>query len=258
MIVLPAVDLRDGACVQLVGGRYEDERVRLPDPVAVAGRWRSAGFSELHVVDLDAATGKGDNGAVIHAVMAGFRAAPPAAGMSGLSPSGAGTLATSRVQVGGGMGRLERLEGMLAAGADRVVVGTKALEDPAWLERTAARWPGRIVVAADVRDREVVTRGWAGSSGRAVTDVVRDLAAVPVAGILVTAVHREGRLEGPDLDLMKTLATMTAHPLQASGGIRDLDDLRALADAGVDRAVVGMAIYTGRLDPEAAAREFGR
>ncbi|MCC7131378.1 MAG: 1-(5-phosphoribosyl)-5-[(5-phosphoribosylamino)methylideneamino] imidazole-4-carboxamide isomerase [Gemmatimonadales bacterium] len=243
MIVLPAVDLRDGACVQLVGGRYEDERVRLPDPVAVAGRWRSAGFSELHVVDLDAATGKGDNGAVVHAVMAGFRAAASA---------------TSRVQVGGGMGRLERLEGMLAAGADRIVVGTKALEDPAWLERTAAQWPGRIVVAADVRDREVVTRGWAGSSGRAVTDVVRELAAVPLAGILVTAVHREGRLEGPDLDLMKTLATMTAHPLQASGGIRDLDDLRALADAGADRAVVGMAIYTGRLDPEAAAREFGR
>ncbi len=243
MIVLPAVDLREGACVQLVGGRYEDERVRLPDPVAVAARWRTAGFSELHVVDLDAATGKGDNGAVVGSVMAGFRAA--AGG-------------DCRVQVGGGMGRLERLEAMLAAGADRVVVGTKALEDPAWLEQTARRWPGRIVVAADVRGREVVTRGWAGNSGRTIADVVADLAAVPVAGILVTAVHLEGRLEGPDLDLIRSLATITTHPIQASGGIRDLADLAAPADAGADRAVVGMAIYTGRLDPEAAAREFGR
>ena len=237
MIAVPAVDLREGACVQLVGGRYDAERVRLPDPEAVAQSWRVRGFAQVHVVDLDAATGRGDNRPAIDRI---------------LERLGSG------VQVGGGMSRVERVDEILALGADRVVVGTRAIEEPAWLAETARARPGRIVVAADVEGESVVTRGWSRSAGRTLTEVLAELEPLPLAGILVTAVHLEGRLQGPDLELTRLAARSTRHPIQASGGIRNLDDLRALADAGASRAVIGMALYTGLLDPEAVAKEFGQ
>jgi phosphoribosylformimino-5-aminoimidazole carboxamide ribotide isomerase len=241
VIAVPAVDLREGACVQLVGGSYQAERVRLPDPVAVALKWRSIGFRELHVVDLDAATGRGDNGAAVAAILAATNGPDPMA-----------------VQVGGGMSHLERIDAVLAAGANRVIVGSRAIQDADWLADVATKRPGRIVVAADVRGHEVVTKGWMEASGRDVVDFLRAIDSLPLAGVLVTAVHVEGRLAGPDLDLVREIVSVTRHPVQASGGIRDLADLRAVAAAGAARAVVGMALYTGLLDPEAAALEFGR
>lgn len=240
MIAIPAIDLREGACVQLVGGRYEDERVRLPDPAAVAERWSLAGFRSLHVVDLDAATGRGDNRAAIEAVIAAARRG-----------------GVQSIQVGGGMATVDRIRDVLAAGADRIVVGTKGLEDPAWLAETAERFPGKLILAADVRGRDVVARGWAASTGRDVVDVTTSVSALPLAGLLVTAVHVEGQLAGPDLALVELVVGAARAPVQASGGIRDLADLRALASAGAAGAVIGMALYTGRLDAEAAAREFG-
>lgn len=235
MIAIPAVDLRDGACVQLVGGDYALERVRLEDPVAVAVRWREAGFRRLHLVDLDAATGCGTNDPVVRVVL----------GLPGLE-----------VSVGGGVRDSTRMAELLESGAARVVVGTRAVEDPDWLAATARAWPGQLVVAADVRGREVATRGWAASSGLAITDLLGRLDPLPLAGILVTAVHQEGRLAGPDLPLVRACARATHLPLIASGGIATLDDLHALADAGAAAAVLGMALYTGRLDPDTVAREF--
>jgi phosphoribosylformimino-5-aminoimidazole carboxamide ribotide isomerase len=235
MIAVPAVDLRDGACVQLVGGDYDAERVRLDDPLAVARRWRDAGFARLHVVDLDAATGRGDNAAAVAALLA---------------QGGA------EIQVGGGVRDDARLDALLPAGAARIVCGTRAVEDPAWLAAAAARHPGRVVVAADVRGREVATRGWAGRSGRDVFRLLDALAPLPLAGLLVTAVHREGRMAGPDLSLVRALAARTRIPLLASGGIGGVDDLRRLQEAGAAEAVVGMALYTGALDPRAVAEEF--
>ncbi|MHB1326975.1 MAG: 1-(5-phosphoribosyl)-5-[(5-phosphoribosylamino)methylideneamino]imidazole-4-carboxamide isomerase [Gemmatimonadales bacterium] len=243
MIAIPAVDLREGACVQLVGGAYDAERVRLPDPAKVAEGWQARGFGELHIVDLDAATGRGDNEAVIAAVVAAVR-------RDGSRPVS--------LQVGGGMRSAERIEATLSLGVDRVVVGTKAIEDTDWLAEQAARWPGRIVVAADVHGREVVTRGWAAGSGRQIGDVLRTIDALPLAGVLVTAVHLEGRLEGPDLELTRAVAAGTQLAVQASGGIRNLTDIASLAAAGATRAVIGMALYTGVLDPDALAREYGR
>ncbi|MFN2316357.1 MAG: HisA/HisF-related TIM barrel protein, partial [Gemmatimonadales bacterium] len=145
---------------------------------------------------------------------------------------------------------------LIGAGADRVVVGTRAIEDPEWLEQVAAQFPGRVVVAADVRERQVVTRGWASGSGRDIGDVLDRLGALPLAGVLVTAVHQEGRLAGPDLALVADCLAGTTLPVIASGGITTMEDLRALGQAGAAAAVLGMALYTGTLDPDTVAREF--
>jgi len=235
MRVMPAIDLREGACVQLVGGRYEDERVRIADPLSAARRWRGAGLGELHVVDLDAATGRGSNAAAVKQLLA----------EPGIV-----------CQVGGGVRDEAAVRGLLEAGAARVVVGTRALEDPAWIERVAAEFPARIVVAADVRGRSVVTHGWGRDGGADVGDVIDRLAALPLAAILVTAVHREGALAGTDLELMRELAARSPVPIQASGGITTLEELRTLAGFGVTMAILGMSLYTGALDPRQLLEAF--
>lgn len=236
MIAAPAVDLKAGRCVQLVGGRPEDERVSLPDPVEIARRWYDTGFRTLHVVDLDAALGSGDNGALVRELCRATEA---------------------EVQVGGGLRDHDGVARVLDAGAHRVVVGTRAVEDRPWLEETAVRWPGRIMVAADVRDGLVLRRGWTEASTLEVEAFVADLAPLPLAGILCTDVGREGRMEGIDGAAMASVIGAAPHPLWASGGITTLGDLRTLDDAGAAGAVLGMALYTGTLDPEAVASEFG-
>ncbi|HET7583954.1 MAG TPA: 1-(5-phosphoribosyl)-5-[(5-phosphoribosylamino)methylideneamino] imidazole-4-carboxamide isomerase [Gemmatimonadaceae bacterium] len=235
MIVIPAVDLRDGACVQLVGGSYAHERVRRDQPLAVAREWCELGFSRLHIVDLDAATGRGNNDAVLRDIISDVPAV---------------------TQAGGGVRTDEAVDRLLDTGASFVVLGTRAVEDEDWLGEMAATHPARIIVAADVRDRHVVTHGWRRTAGTLILDLVEELNALPLAGVLVTAVHREGQLTGADLSLTEDVAEVSAHPLLAAGGIRDVQDLRALADRGVSAAVVGMALYTGALDPRAVAEEF--
>jgi phosphoribosylformimino-5-aminoimidazole carboxamide ribotide isomerase len=136
------------------------------------------------------------------------------------------------------------------------VCGTRAIEDPTWLASLASRHPGRIMLAADVRGREVTTRGWATGSGRDIQALLDELSDVAVAGVLVTAVHVEGRMVGPDLELVRSLVGRTRVPLFASGGIGGVDDLRRLQDAGAAEAVIGMALYTGALDARAVAKEF--
>jgi phosphoribosylformimino-5-aminoimidazole carboxamide ribotide isomerase len=236
MIAIPAVDLREGACVQLVGGEYAQERVRLPDPVGVARDWGRYGFRRLHVVDLDAATGRGSNREIVNEIL---------------------RESSVEVQVGGGIRSSAQVDELLGNGAAAVVVGTRALEDTDWLERVATAWPNVIVVAADVRDRRVVAHGWARTLPRDITDVTEELASLPLGGLLVTAVHREGRMQGADLFLMEDVVEAASFPVYASGGIGSVADLRALADRGVAAAVIGMALYTGAIDPWQAAEEFG-
>ena len=238
MIAIPAVDVREGACVQLVGGAYAREQIRLPDPVGVTRRWVELGFRRLHLVDLDAATGRGSNATVVAAVLA------------------EATRLGIPVQAGGGVRDDAEVERLLAAGARWVVVGTRALEEPEWLAEAAARFPDRILVAADARGRRLVTRGWRRTLGRDVVGAVGELNALPLAGLLVTAVHREGRLRGTDLPLMRAVASASRAPVIASGGITTIDELRSLAVCGVAAAVIGMAFYTGALDPCAAIEEF--
>jgi phosphoribosylformimino-5-aminoimidazole carboxamide ribotide isomerase len=194
-----------------------------------------AGFSRLHIVDLDAATGRGSNRDVVTQIL-----------WEGAAPC----------QVGGGVRTEEDVRTLLDDGAACVVLGTRALEDPDWLARVAMANPGRCMLAADVRERMVTTRGWAKTLARDVLSVVEDVASLPLAGLLVTAVHREGRMQGTDLPLMEDVVDASPFPVFASGGIGSLADLRALEDRGVAAAVIGMAIYTGAIDPRVLAEEF--
>jgi phosphoribosylformimino-5-aminoimidazole carboxamide ribotide isomerase len=234
---MPAIDLREGACVQLVGGSYADERVREPEPVRVAERWRDAGFTRLHVVDLDAATGAGSNRDVVGALQ----------DVSGVA-----------MQVGGGLRSEAHIAAVLGRGTAAAVVGTRALEDQEWLERVVERWPFRIVVAVDVRGGTPQLDGWKRESRSGLAETLARLDELPLAALLVTCVDVEGQLGGPDLRTTALVRELTSLPLMASGGIASLDDLRALARLDVWAAVVGMALYTGTLDPRATAEEFGR
>ena len=222
--------------MQLVGGEYAEERVRLADPVGVAREWVRYGFRRLHVVDLDAATGRGSNREVVTDLLRDT---------------------TVALQVGGGVRSETRIDELLASGATAVVVGTRAIEDSDWLERVATTYPNEILVAADVRDRRIVTHGWTRTLPREIVDVTEELSALPLAGLLVTAVHREGRMQGADLFLMEDVVDAASFPVFASGGIASAADLRALADRGVAAAIIGMALYTGAIDPWHTAEEFG-
>ena len=235
MIAIPAVDLRDGACVQLVGGSYTDERIRLDNPLEVARSWEHFGFSRLHVVDLDAATGRGSNLSLVRSIL---------------------SEADVPVQVGGGVRSGDLVEELLEAGATNVIVGTRALEEMEWLAGLAASHPGEIIVACDVRERRVTTRGWVRTLPLDILDAVNELNSLPLAGLLVTAVHREGQMQGTDLPLMEDVAESSEFPVYASGGVASMQDLRALEHRGIAGVVIGMALYTGVLDPVSVAGEF--
>lgn len=230
MRVYAAVDLRGGAAVQLVGGRPETEKIRLPDPAAVTRGWLDAGFTAIHVVDLDAALGDGDNGATVTEI------ARAVAGRASL-------------QMGGGVRDGAAVARTLELGADRVVVGTRGVEDRPWLEETAAAHPGRIVLAADVKGGVVLSRGWTEATGLDAVAFLAGLDPLPLAGVLVTDVDREGQEGGADTALFARLVAATRHPLIAAGGIAAAADIDALARAGVAGAVLGMALYSGRIDP---------
>ncbi|HMG95991.1 MAG TPA: 1-(5-phosphoribosyl)-5-[(5-phosphoribosylamino)methylideneamino] imidazole-4-carboxamide isomerase [Gemmatimonadaceae bacterium] len=235
MIAIPALDLRGGACVQLAAGSYDEEVIRIPDPVGVAVAWRQYGFRHLHLVDLDAVAGRGNNAVEIQAIL---------------------TATDVEVQVGGGIKSRESIHQFLADGAQRVIIGTQALEDPDWLVEMSTDFPGCIIVAADVRDRKVLSHGWTRIQPMLVLDLVEDLNGLPLAGVLVTAVHREEAMRGTDLPLMEDVAEAAEFPVFASGGLGNIGDLRALADRGVAAAVIGMGLYSGAMDPWAVADEF--
>jgi phosphoribosylformimino-5-aminoimidazole carboxamide ribotide isomerase len=235
VIAYPAIDLRGGRVVQLVGGDPGETRVSLPEPAAVARQWLELGFRALHLVDLDAALATGTNFDAIRAIL---------------------QLADVPVQVGGGIRDGDAIRALFDAGAARVILGTRAVLEPDWLRNQAEAWPHRILLAADCRGQDVVVRGWTERAGATVQDLLDRTAALPLAGLLVTDVDREGRLEGTDTDRFQDLARATPLPVIASGGVTRVEELRALAAGGVAGAVLGMALYTGALDGRAIAREF--
>ncbi len=235
MRVIPALDIRQGACVQLVGGDFGEERVRLEDPVSVARDWESAGFTTLHIVDLDAARGEPSNSAIVRAVISGTNA---------------------RVQVGGGVRDETAVAELVDAGASAIIIGTRALADPDWLGALTAQYPVKLIAALDVRDGIPVVDGWRRAASIGFDHAMSYFEPLPLAAILVTAVHREGLLQGPDIPLVQRAVAATSHPVIAAGGIGSVDDLRALRDTGASATVVGMALYTGAVDPKALTGEF--
>jgi phosphoribosylformimino-5-aminoimidazole carboxamide ribotide isomerase len=226
----------DGRCVQLVGGDPARRIFDEDDAVARAVAWQAEGADGLHVVDLDAALGRGDNATLVARIL---------------------DAVDVPVQVGGGLRDDEAIRRTLEEGAQHVVVGTRALEDPEWLRRAATAWPDRLVVAVDVRGGRVVIRGWTEATSSGVVEAARALEALPLAGLLCTGVDAEGRGMGVDHDLFKRLLRATRLPVIASGGVSSMDDIRFLAAAGAEACVIGTALYAGRLrleDARAAAR----
>jgi phosphoribosylformimino-5-aminoimidazole carboxamide ribotide isomerase len=233
----PAIDLRDGRCVRLVEGDFGAETIYGEDPVAVAVAFAAAGARWIHVVDLDAArTGQPVNRPVVGQVAAAV---------------GAGV----RVQAGGGVRTMDDAADLLAAGVARVVVGTAAVEQPGLVADLAARWPGRVAVGLDHRGGEVRIRGWTAGGGRQVADLVPVAMAEGAAAVIVTDIARDGRLAGPDVEGLGRLVAETGAPIIASGGVRHVDDLRALARLGLVGAIAGKALYEGTLDLAGALAE---
>jgi len=237
MDLYPAIDLRDGRCVRLYQGDYDRETVYGDDPVAQARAFEAAGAPWIHVVDLDAArTGVPTNRDVVAAIAAGV---------------------SVPVQTGGGIRDDAAAEALFDAGVARVVVGTAALEDPAFVRRLAARHP--VTVGLDARGGDVAVRGWLEGSGADLLDLAKAFEDAGVAALVVTEISRDGTLEGPDLVGLGEVLAATSIPVIASGGVGTLDDLVALAgleSAGrtLSGAIVGRAIYDGQFTvPEAVA-----
>jgi len=235
--VYPAIDVRAGRAVRLEQGDFDREKVYDDDPVAVARAFAAAGAEWIHVVDLDAArTGEPANLAVVEAIAA---AVP------------------CRLQVGGGVRSPEAAGALLRCGAERVVVGTAAVEDPTLVAALCSSHPGAIAVGLDARGREVAVRGWTEGSGQDLLELATQFEGLGVAALVVTEIARDGMLVGPDLDQLRAVLEVTTVPVVASGGVGSLADLRALAElvAGDRRlagAIVGKAIYEGRFTLGAA------
>lgn len=220
--------------MQLAAGSYDHEVIRIPDVLGVELAWRQYGFRHLHIIDLDAITGRGTNAELIRTILDRTEA---------------------ETQVGGGVKTREAIQQLLNDGAERVVIGNRGLEDPDWLAEMSALFPGSIIVAADVRDRMVLAQGWARVRPMQVLDLVDELNRLPLAGLIVTVSQYED-MTGSHLALIEDVAETADFPVLAAGPFASINDLRAISDRGVAAAVIGMALYAGAMDPRIVAEEF--
>lgn len=235
MLAIPSLEIRDGTCAQLASG-VNAQQIEFGDPLDVALSWQRLGFHRLQIIDVDAGLGHGSNTDIVRDIVDAIELP---------------------VQVGGGVRSQETVEQLLASGASAVIVGTRAVENPEWLADTAGRFPGQIIVAADVRGRQVVTRGWQRATQHDVIGYVEELSTHPLGGVLITPVSREGVLAATDLYLIEDVAGASDHPVLAAGGLTTINDLRSLADRGIAGAVLGAPLYTRTLNPFVVAEEFG-
>ena len=232
MLLIPAIDLKDGKCVRLRQGRMEDETVFSEDPVAVAGRWVEAGARRLHLVDLNGAfAGEPVNRDVINAIARAHPDVP--------------------IQVGGGIRDDDTVQAYLDAGVEYVIIGTKAVSAPHFVNDLCLEFPGHVIVGLDARDGKVAIDGWSKLSRHDVIDLARQFEEAGVSAIVYTDISRDGMMSGVNVDATVRLARAVTIPVIASGGITNLDDIRALcavSDEGVTAAITGRAIYEGTLD----------
>ena len=232
LLVIPAIDLKDGKCVRLKQGRMDQGTVYSDDPVEVAGRWVAAGAKRLHVVDLNGAfAGKPVNAEVVEAIVARYPNVP--------------------VQVGGGIRDEETIQAYLDAGVRYVILGTKAVNVPHFVGDMCAEFPGHIMVSLDAKDGKVAIDGWSKLSGHDVIDLAQKYQNDGVDAIIYTDIGRDGMLTGVNIEATQRLAESISIPVIASGGITNLDDIRklcAVADSGIMGAITGRALYEGTLD----------
>ena len=232
MLLIPAIDLKDGQCVRLKQGRMDDDTVYSDDPVAVAARWVDAGARRLHIVDLNGATkGKPVNSGVIHDIAERYPDVP--------------------IQVGGGIRDEDSIQEYLDAGVGYVILGTKAVTAPHFVSDMCLEFPGHIIVGLDVREGKVAIEGWSKLSRHDAVDLAQQFEHDGVAAIVFTDITRDGMMDGLNIDATVAFAQELAIPVIASGGVSDLDDIRALCAVeaeGVEAVITGRAIYEGTLD----------
>jgi len=232
MLLIPAIDLKDGRCVRLKQGRMDDDTVYSDDPVGVAERWVTAGARRLHIVDLDgAALGRPVNSSHIHDIAERFPEVP--------------------IQVGGGIRDEDSIQEYLDAGVRYVILGTQAVTAPHFVSDVCLEFPGHIIVGLDVRNGKVAIEGWSKLSRHDALDLAQRFEHDGVAAIVFTDISRDGMMTGLNIDSTVAFAQELAIPVIASGGVSNLDDIRALCaveTAGVIGVITGRAIYEGTLD----------
>lgn len=226
MIVIPAVDIMDGMCVQLVGGRPASKQLVLPSPVQVAIEWQRRGARCIHIIDLDAAMDRGDNGDLVKAILSKVK---------------------TPLQVGGGLRDEKDIGRVLQMGAERAIVGTRWVEDFPWLRAISQKFPGKVVPALDVRNGKVLTHGWTREVDVDPVEMAKRLDQLRLAAILYTSVDREGQMAGIDhLEVRKILRAIRT-PLLVAGGVSTIYDVKKLRNLGAYGSVVGIALYTGAI-----------
>jgi len=233
VLVIPAIDVLGGKCVRLVRGDYANPTVYSDDPMDVVDSFAGAGAQRIHVVDLDAARGEGENHSLIQSIA---------------------RRTDIKVQVAGGIRTEVQVDRLLEAGAHAVVMGTAAVREPRLLERCARNHSGRILAALDVRGGLPSVHGWTESEPLQVGILLARWDVLPLAGVVFTSIERDGTLEGPDLKTLARVNAMTSLPIQYSGGIATIDEIRAVGEAGAAGVIVGKALYEGRVKLEEALR----
>lgn len=232
MLIIPAIDLKDGKCVRLRQGIMEDSTVYGDDPVEAAAKWVEAGAKRLHLVDLNGAfAGKPVNGEVIKRICDAFPDVP--------------------VQVGGGIRDEDTIQAYLNTGVQYVIIGTKAVNAPHFVEDICLEFPGHIIVGLDAKEGKVAIDGWSKLSNHDVIDMAQRFEHIGVDSIIYTDISRDGMMSGVNVDATVKLAQSIRIPVIASGGITNLDDIKALKaveDEGIIGAITGRAIYEGTLD----------
>lgn len=224
MIVVPAVDIKDGECVRLLRGKAEDKTVYFKDPLDAALKWKEGGAELIHVVDLDGAfTGR----------------------MANLGPIGriAAAMGDVRVEVGGGVRTEEDIRKLLALGVSRVSLGTMAAESPDRLGGLCGKFPGTIAVGVDAERDRVAIQGWTSTTELDLLDFVRRIAEAGAAAIIYTDIQRDGTLQGPNVERTGDVCEASSIPVVASGGVSSLDDLRRLKQIPLEGAIVGKALF---------------
>lgn len=228
MLIYPAIDIKNGRCVRLTQGLINEEKKYFDDPVEAAKLWKSQGAKVLHIVDLDGAfEGSPKNLSIIKNII---------------------DEVDIPVQVGGGIRSLEAIDALLEAGAARAILGTKALEDKAMLEEAVKRYGNRIVVSIDAKGGYVATEGWVKTSEIAVLDFIKELELIGVDTIVYTDIARDGMLMGPDVEGLQAIKKAASIKVIASGGISNKEDLARLKEIGVEGAIVGKALYEGKIN----------
>ena len=231
MVVIPAMDILGGRCVRLVRGDYQHPTVYSENPLEVVAEFEQAGAERLHVVDLDAARGTAPNQKVIELIL---------------------ERRALKIQVAGGIRTAEAVNAWLGAGANAVVMGTAAVRDPLLLQRCARLHPGQVFTALDVRDEKAAVSGWTETEPVMIGSLLARWDKLPLAGVILTCIDRDGTLSGPDLVTLARVRSMTGLPVQYSGGISSLDDVEHVADAGAQAVILGKALYEGRITLEQA------